>query len=118
LLGVEPYACVVAAEGYRSDEIVAVLAARPPTGWTPAILAEAAGDPEVAADALAAIGDRADEAGARLRAATRLAAAGRVSEAASQAEQAAGFYRSVQATARLVEAERLLGGLEERDAAS
>ena len=78
LLGFDPYACVVAAEGYRSDEIVAVLAARPPTGWTPAILAEAAGDPAAAADALAAVGDRADEAGARLRAATRLAAAGRV----------------------------------------
>ncbi len=118
LIGFDPYACVVGAEGYRSDEIVAELAARPTTGWTPAIAAEAAGDPAAAADALAAIGDRSDEAGARLRAATLLAAAGRTSEAAQQAALAIEFYRSVEATARVVDAERLLGRLGERGAAS
>ncbi len=118
LIGFDPYACVVAAEGYRSAEIVGELAGRPRTAWTPAIEAEAAGDPFAAAEALAEIGDRPEEAHARLRAASLLAAAGRTSDAARQAEQAAGFYRSVGATARLVEAERLLDGLGERGAAS
>ena len=118
LIGFDPYACVVAAEGYRSAEIVAELAGRPRTAWTPAIEAEAAGDPAAAAEALAIVRDRPDEADARLRAATLLAAAGRTSDAARQAEQAAGFYRSVQAIARLVEAERLLAALGERGAVS
>ena len=118
LIGVDPYRCIVGAEGYRSTEILAELAERPRTAWTPAVEAEAAGDPAAAAEVLAAIGDRPDEADARLRAASLLAAAGRTSDAARQAEQAAGFYRSVQATARLVDAERLLGVLGERGAAS
>ncbi len=118
LIGVDPYQCIVGAEGYRSTEILAELAERPRTAWTPAVEAEAAGDPAAAAEVLAAIGDRPDEADARLRAASRLAAEGRTSDAARQAELAAGFYRSVGATARLMEAERLLAGLGERGVAS
>ena len=118
LIGIDPYACVVAAQGYRSDEILAELEGLPTTGWTAAIVAEAAGDPAAAADVFAALGDRSDEADARLRAAAILAAGGRTAEAAAQAERAVAFYRSVEATARLVEAERLFAGLEERGAAS
>jgi hypothetical protein len=118
LIGFDPYSCAVGADGYRSEELLDELAGRPATLWTPAIVAELHGDPATAATTLAAIGDRADEADARLRAAALLLSAGQVTDASEHAEQALAFYRSVEATARVVDAERLLTRLGERDAAS
>jgi hypothetical protein len=84
VVGHEAYACVVAARGHRSEELRDQLAARPPTLWLPAISAEVAGDPAAAADVLGGIGDRADEADARLRAAALFGAAGGGRDVASR----------------------------------
>ena len=61
-----------------------------------------------AAELYAQIGSQLDEADARLRAAERLAAAGRRGEADAQLEQALAFYRSVGATRYVGEGEALL----------
>ena len=78
-----------------------------PNPWARAATAVAAGELELAADRYAEIGSRPDEAFARLRAAERLLAAGRRSEANLQLERAMAFYREVRAEGFLRRASRL-----------
>ena len=66
------------------------------------------GDYSRAADVYASMGNRTDEAYARLRAAGALLAEGRRSEADPQLQRALGFYRSVGATRFIREGEALL----------
>jgi tetratricopeptide (TPR) repeat protein len=75
--------------------------------WLEAGLASASGDFARAADVYERIGDRPDEAYARLRAAEQLVAEGRGSEARDQLDRALAFFRSVGATAYLDRAEAL-----------
>jgi tetratricopeptide (TPR) repeat protein len=79
-----------------------------PTPWLQAATAMAASEFERAADTYAKIGSLPDEAFARLRAAQRLVASGRRAEASEQLQRALAFYRKVQASAYLREAEALL----------
>jgi class 3 adenylate cyclase len=90
------------------EALVAALAGHPPTRWVDAARAYVSGDFAAAADVLARIGARPDEAEARLRAAEQLAAAGRRAEADSQLGRAAGFYRAVGASRYLRECESVL----------
>ena len=78
-----------------------------PNPWARAATAVAAGELELAADRYAEIGSRPDEAFARLRAAERLLAAGRRSEANLQLERSMAFYREVRAEGFLRRASRL-----------
>src|SRR5204863_64051 len=76
--------------------------------WDEALRAIVSGDFERAAAVCAEIGVAPDEAGARLRAAEALTAAGRRIEAGVQLERALAFYRSVDAERYISEAEVLL----------
>ena len=76
--------------------------------WTDATRAYARGEFVIAADALAEIGTKPDEAEARLRAAERLVAEGRRAEADEQAHAALAFYRTVGAAHYVRECEALL----------
>jgi hypothetical protein len=78
------------------------------TPWLEAALASAAGDFVGAADVYQRMGDRPDEAYARLKAAERLVEEGRGPEARDQLERALAFFRSVRATAYIEQAEALL----------
>jgi class 3 adenylate cyclase/tetratricopeptide (TPR) repeat protein len=92
----------------REAELLAeegVLAATP---WRDAALGLARGDLVGAADRLHALGSRALEARARLRAARRFSADGRRAEAADHLARALSFYRDVSAPAAVREAEALL----------
>jgi class 3 adenylate cyclase/tetratricopeptide (TPR) repeat protein len=77
------------------------------TGWLEASLAYSAGDFDVAGGILGDMGAVTDEAFLRLRAAEALVDAGRRNEADAQLHRALAFYRSVEATAYIREAEKL-----------
>jgi DNA-binding SARP family transcriptional activator/class 3 adenylate cyclase len=96
----------------RQDELARVTAqARIRTPWLEASLASAAGDFARAADVYESIGNRPDEAYARLKAGEQLAGQGRRADAEGQLERALAFFRSVSATAYMREAEALLAVL-------
>jgi hypothetical protein len=78
------------------------------TPWLEAAAAFAGSDFEQAADRYAEIGSLPDEAFARLRAAERLLVTGRRAKGNTQLQRAVAFYRKVQASAHLREAEALL----------
>jgi class 3 adenylate cyclase/tetratricopeptide (TPR) repeat protein len=78
------------------------------TPWVDASTAVLRGDLVSAADILASIDARAEEAFARLRAGQRLVAEGRANEAEAQLTRALEFYRGVEGTAFAREAESLL----------
>ncbi len=78
------------------------------TRWSSAFLAVLAREYETAADLFLEIGALNFEADARLRAAEKLVAEGRRSEANEQLEKALAFYRSVGATRYISESEALL----------
>jgi tetratricopeptide (TPR) repeat protein len=83
---------------------------RIPTRWLDAALAVVQGRDLEAAGAYAAIGSRPDEADARLRATEALTQAGRRTEAEAALGPAVAFYRSVEAAARVRQAEGLSPG--------
>jgi class 3 adenylate cyclase/tetratricopeptide (TPR) repeat protein len=87
------------------DEVVA--SARLHTRWRDAVAAIEGGELVEAAAALHDVGDLPHEALVRLRGAEALAAAGRRSEADDQLERALAFYRSVDATRYIAQAEAL-----------
>ena len=79
-----------------------------PTPWLQAAGAIARGRFDRAADLYAQIGSVPDEAFARLQAAKQLLAAGRRAEGTAHLQRVVAFYREVQASAYLREAEMLL----------
>ena len=86
----------------RGEELAELLAdARIWTRWFAAATAFAAGEYVEAADTYAAMGSRADEAFARLRAAEHLLGTGRRASGTAQLQQALAFYREVRAVAFL-----------------
>ncbi|HJQ50725.1 MAG TPA: AAA family ATPase [Gaiellaceae bacterium] len=89
-------------------ELTSALDQHVPNPWIEVVHRYAAGDFIAAADMLATMGSRPDEAEARVHAARQLAADGRDDEAGEQLRQAAAFYRSVGATRYLDEIEPLL----------
>ncbi len=90
------------------QELSDALAHELPTPWVEAVRCYAAGDFVGAAEILARIGSRPEEARARLHAAEQLAAAGRRSAAEQQVRQALAFYRSVGAAFYVRAGEALL----------
>jgi hypothetical protein len=92
----------------RSEDFLRATAAAYATPWLEAARAISGGDFVRAADVLAGIGSRPDEAYARLRAAEALLAEGRRAEADEQLAQALEFFRSVRATRYLAHGERLV----------
>jgi class 3 adenylate cyclase/tetratricopeptide (TPR) repeat protein len=90
------------------DTLLDALGAHPATRWSEATRAYVAGDFVTAAEMLARIGARPDEAEARFRAGEQLAAEGRMAEAHEQLRQALEFYRSVGATRYVRAGEALL----------
>jgi class 3 adenylate cyclase/tetratricopeptide (TPR) repeat protein len=92
--------------GIELVELAATATLRTP--WAQAAMAIATGEFERAAELYAEIGSLPDQSYARLRAAERLFAAGRRTEASAQVEQALAFYRQVQADAYLDEGTALL----------
>jgi class 3 adenylate cyclase/tetratricopeptide (TPR) repeat protein len=92
----------------RGAALIELAGAAPPTPWIDAGKAFAAGDFPAAADLLAAIGSRPEEAFARLRAGHHFMESGRTDQAEEQLSQAVEFYRSVDAAACVREAESLL----------
>jgi tetratricopeptide (TPR) repeat protein len=95
----------------RSEDFLRATAAAYPTPWLEAARAIGGGDFVRAADVLAGIGSRPDEAYARLRAAEALLAEGRRAEADEQLAPALEFFRSVRATRYLAHGERLVASL-------
>jgi class 3 adenylate cyclase len=89
-------------------ELANALESHVPTPWSEVVRCYDEGDFVSAADMLAEIGSKPDEAEARVHAARQLAAAGREDEAGEQLRQAVAFYRSVGATRYLDEIEPLL----------
>jgi tetratricopeptide (TPR) repeat protein len=79
-----------------------------PTPWLQGAVAIAHGRFDRAADLYAQIGSLPDEAFARLQAAKQLLATGRRAEGTTQLQRVVAFYREVQASAYLREAEMLL----------
>jgi class 3 adenylate cyclase len=90
------------------DELAGALAAQLASRWTDAVVAYVAGDFAVAAEKLAAMGSKPDEAEARLRAAEQLAAQGRFGAIDEQLQPALAFYRAVGASRYVRECEALL----------
>jgi class 3 adenylate cyclase/tetratricopeptide (TPR) repeat protein len=104
-------AIVLAALG-RGNELADLAAeSRMSTPWLEAATALATGDPQRAADLYGEIGSLPDEAFARLRAARHLLNAGRQAEGRTQLHRALTFYRDVDASGYLREAEPLADGL-------
>ncbi|MCE3287188.1 MAG: adenylyl cyclase class-3/4/guanylyl cyclase [Gaiellaceae bacterium] len=95
------------------DQLATVLERGIPTRWTDAATAIVRGDVVHAAEILHEIGDAELESTVRLRAARRLVAEGRGAEADEQVQQALAFYRSVDATRYIRQAEKLLGEVSE-----
>jgi thioredoxin-like negative regulator of GroEL len=91
-----------------AGELDEALGRRTRVSWTDATRAYARGEFVIAADVLAEIGTKPDEAEARLRAAERLVAEGRRAEADEQLHAALAFYRSVSALHYVRECEALL----------
>ena len=79
-----------------------------PTPWLEGAVAIAGGRFDRAADLYAQIGSVPDEAFARLQAAKQLLASDRPAEGATHLQRVVAFYREVQASAYLREAEMLL----------
>ncbi len=102
-----PGGLVLGAEG-RGEVLTRLAESAPPTPWIRAGSAIARGDFAEAADILARIGSRPEEAFARLMEAERLVDAGRRTEADVELSRALAFYRSVGATRFIGEAEGLL----------
>ena len=90
------------------ERLVAAGAPRGPSHWYEAGSAYAEGRYLDAADELAAIGARTDEALARLRGARALIAGGHANEGEAQLERALAFWRSVGAVRHVRDAEALL----------
>jgi class 3 adenylate cyclase/tetratricopeptide (TPR) repeat protein len=92
-----------------SDEFQGILLAHPAGfPWLETALLIVEGKLEAAAERLAEIGDRPDEAYARLRAAGKLVAEGSTDEAQPQLDAALAFYRSVGAARYVADAEELV----------
>jgi class 3 adenylate cyclase/tetratricopeptide (TPR) repeat protein len=100
-------ALVLGAQG-RGAELVELALSAPETPWIEAGKAIAVGDLLAAADGLARIGSRPEEAFARLSAGRLLWEKGESNEAEAQLELALEFYRPVKATAYVDQAEALL----------
>ena len=101
-------ACALEGLG-RSDELQRVAdRVRARSAWLEAATGLTRADYQSAADLFDRIGSRPDAALAHLRAAQSLAAAGSNGEARPELELALGFYRVVEADARLREAERIV----------
>lgn len=94
--------------GRRGDSVIEEASSRPADPWLQVAAAIAQGQLERAADRLAVLGTPPYEAAVRLRAAARLVAEGRRAEADEQLQRALAFYRSVDATRYIREAEALL----------
>jgi class 3 adenylate cyclase len=92
----------------RSDDFLRATAAAYVTPWLESARAISGGDFVRAADVLAGIGSRPDEAYTRLRAAEALLVEGRRAEADKQLAPALEFFRSVRATRYLAHGERLV----------
>jgi DNA-binding SARP family transcriptional activator len=92
----------------RGDELAPATAATLATPWLVAARTIAAREFVRAAETLAGIGSRPDEADARLHAAEQLIAQGRHAEADEQLERALEFWRAVGASAYVREGETLL----------
>jgi tetratricopeptide (TPR) repeat protein len=93
----------------RSAAVLSFAAELPSeTHWARAATAYAAGERELAGDVLLEMGDVADEAYVRLRAAEAFVADGKRAAADVQLQRALAFYRSVGATAYIREGEALL----------
>jgi DNA-binding SARP family transcriptional activator/tetratricopeptide (TPR) repeat protein len=103
-----PLLCVVLRRLDRGDEFAAFSEPRTPTRFWDAASAYAVGDLVGAAETYARIGSRPDEAYARLRAGTELAAGGRHAEATEQLRAALEFHRAVGAVAYVAEAQAAL----------
>jgi tetratricopeptide (TPR) repeat protein len=88
-------------------ELDAALESHLATPWTDAVHRYAAGDFVGAAEVLASVGSKPEEAEARVHAARQLAAEGRDDEAHAQLEQAIAFFRSVGASRYLESAEAI-----------
>ena len=97
--------------GLPSDRILDRARGAPASPWYPVAANIATGDLVSAAHALAGFGASAYAAYARLRAAERLAVAGRAVEADEQARKALSFYRSVEADSYVQKAEALLAAV-------
>jgi hypothetical protein len=95
----------------RSEDFLRATAAAYATPWLESARAISGGDFVLAAEVLAGIGSRPDEAYARLRAAEALLAKGRRPEADEQLVQALEFFRSVRATRYVAHGERLVAFL-------
>jgi tetratricopeptide (TPR) repeat protein len=108
--GLPALAIVLTALG-RGEELIGALQAAAPTPWVRAARCCANGDFGAAADIYADIGSLPDEADARLREAARLIEASQWTEAELQLERALAFYRSVEATRCVREAEALLANV-------
>ena len=102
----------------RGDDFLRATAAAYATPWLESARAIGGGDFVRAADVLAGIGSRPDEAYARLLAAETLLAEGRRAEADEQLAQALEFFRSVRATRYLAHGERLVASSAELDLGS
>ena len=101
--------CVLAAEMLgRQDEARRWIGARRDSPWSAAVRKLAEGEFTAAAEALAAMGAARSAALARLQAARELARTGRRAEAGDQLRQALRFFRSVEATRFIREAQALL----------
>jgi hypothetical protein len=113
--GPEVVAAALAWVQLRDDPIPSEIGGSEELPWASAVDLIRRGDPVAAADVLAAIGARANEAPVRLHAAQALADAD-PAEAQQQLELACAFWRSVGATARLAHADEVRARL--RPAAS
>ena len=91
----EVHLAIAAGDGDRAPQLLAIAERGTPSRWSNASRCAARGDHVAAADVLAAMGARTDEAAARLRGARALAAGGDVVGAAEQSALAAAFYEEV-----------------------
>jgi class 3 adenylate cyclase/tetratricopeptide (TPR) repeat protein len=91
----ETYGAIGSADPERAARLLELAERGAPSRWSDASRFTARGNHVAAADVLADMGARTDEAAARLRAATALAAGGEVAHAAVQAAFAAAFYDEV-----------------------
>jgi hypothetical protein len=113
LRGVGPAFASIALPGLASaalrlgllSDLAAALEQHVPNPWIEVVQHYAAGEFAAAAEILASIGSKPEEAEARLHAAEQLAAEGREEEAGAQLRQAVSFYRSVGARRYLESAE-------------
>jgi tetratricopeptide (TPR) repeat protein len=99
------------AELGRDDDLLAALAAAPPTSWVTAARAVASRQFGQAAATYADIGSLPDEALARLHGARQLVASGRRDEAKGEVDRALSFYRRVKARRYILEGEALAAGI-------